>query len=208
MDIFVPSRIASAKLGLHPNTLRKLADDNEIDHIIVSKQRRYNIAKYIRDHNLEDNSEDSEEHQLEKIVYCRVSSKKQAGDLSRQIKYVQKKYPKHRIITDVGSGINFKRKGLQEILELAMQKNLKEVVVAYKDRLARIGFDLIKFIIEENGGKIVVLNKNEVSEETEFAEDIISIITVFSAKYYGSRKYKNKDRSDKTKNNKNQKTTK
>ena len=204
MNAYLPSRTASKKLGLHPNTLRKLADEGKITHIKVGQQRRYNVDKYVKDNNIDD-SESEDENSPEKIIYCRVSSKKQSEDLNRQIKFVQKKYPKHRLITDVGSGINFKRQGLQEILELAMQKKLKEVVVAYKDRLARIGYELIKFIIAKNGGRIVVLNENDVSEEQEFAEDIISIITVFSAKYYGSRKYKDKNNKNITTKNKNKK---
>jgi putative resolvase len=198
---YVASRIAIKRLGFHPNTLRKLADEGKIDHIKISGQRRYNVEKYIQENGILDESseEDELDNKPQKICYCRVSSKKQAADLSRQIKFIQSKYKKHRVISDVGSSLNFKRPGLQEILDLAMQKNLKEVVVAYKDRLARIGFDLIQQIIEKNGGRLVVLNKNDVSKETELAEDIISIITVYSARYYGSRKYKNtvdKDKSE------------
>lgn len=204
---YVASRIAIKRLGFHPNTLRKLADEGKIDHIKISGQRRYNVEKYIQENGiLDESSEEELDNKPQKICYCRVSSKKQAGDLSRQIKFIQSKYKKHRVISDVGSSLNFKRPGLQEILELAMQKNLKEVVVAYKDRLARIGFDLIQQIIEKNGGRLVVLNKNDVSKETELAEDIISIITVYSARYYGSRKYKNKVDKDKSENDNDEKS--
>ena len=148
MPVYIPSRLASQKLGLHPNTLRKLADNGNIDYIKVGQQRRYNVDKYIKDNNIGD--EDSEdENPAERIIYCRVSSKKQSEDLNRQIKFVQKKYPKHRVITDVGSGINFKRQGLQEVLELAMQKRLKEVVVPYKDRLARIGSTSLNLLSQQ-----------------------------------------------------------
>lgn len=192
MSKYVPSRVATERLGLHPNTLRRLADDDKIEYIRISGQRRYNLDKYIKDNHLDDSDSSGADN---KICYCRVSSKKQAKDLDRQIKFLQKRYPHHTIISDVGSGINFKRPGLLRILDQAQQGNITEVVVAYKDRLARIGFELVQHIIETNGGRIVVLNKSEVSEEEDFVQDIISIITVFSAKYHGSRKYK--DQNDK-----------
>ena len=83
-----------------------------------------------------------------KICYCRVSSYDQKEDLSRQIKFLKKKYPKHQVITDIGSGINFKRKGLLKLLNLAIENKLDEVVITYKDRLCRIGYDLIEHILK------------------------------------------------------------
>ena len=95
-----------------------------------------------------------------KIAYVRVSTNGQKDDLERQIKYMKKKYPNHKVIEDIGSGINFNRKGLRKIIKLAIEGKIKELVVAYKDRLTRFGFELIEDLIKEySNGKIIILNK-------------------------------------------------
>ena len=96
------------------------------------------------------------------------------------------------IIKDIGSGLNFKRKGLQKIIDYAIKGEVCEVVVAYKDRLARFGYDLVEHLIEEySNGKIVVLNNKDMSPEEELTKDLVAIINVFSSRLNGLRKYKN-----------------
>jgi predicted site-specific integrase-resolvase len=122
------------------------------------------------------------------VIYARVSSNKQKSSLKNQIVTLKKKYPKHRLITDIGSGINFKRKGFETILELLLDNNLKEVVVTHYDRLARVGEDLFDWLFEKYGAKIMVINTpKEQSDEQELAEDIIAITTIFTARYHGKR---------------------
>ena len=75
------------------------------------------------------------------ICYCRVSSSKQKEDLSRQIEYMKNKFPNHEIIYDIGSWLNFKRKGLKLILNYGIEGEINELIIAYKDRLARIGYE-------------------------------------------------------------------
>ena len=70
--------------------------------MIVGRKRSYNLNKYIRDNNIQINKK-------ENICYCRVSSKKQSEDLERQIEYMRNLYPNYRIISDIGSGLNFNR---------------------------------------------------------------------------------------------------
>ncbi len=94
------------------------------------------------------------------------------------------------LVRDICSGLNFKRKGLETILECADQKTIGKVVVAYKDRLSRFGFQLLERIISKGGGELVVLNNQECSPEQEFTNDLVSIITSFSARIHGFRKYK------------------
>ncbi|KAJ3214449.1 hypothetical protein HK099_006878, partial [Clydaea vesicula] len=90
-------------------------------------------------------------------------------------------YSSFHVIQDIGSGINFKRKGLQKILDACLQKSIGTVVVAHKDRLARFGFELIEYIIKKAGGDLKVVNDDfNKSSEQELSEDIISIIHVFS----------------------------
>jgi predicted site-specific integrase-resolvase len=96
-----------------------------------------------------------------KICYARVSSYDRKEDLDRQIQYLTEKYPDHEPITDIGSGINFKRKGLQKIIELAISDDLSEVVVTYKDRLCRIGYDLIEFILKKYSNAEIKIENDE-----------------------------------------------
>ena len=125
-----------------------------------------------------------------KICYCRVSTPSQKEDLERQVEFFRTTYPTHRIIKDIGSGLNFKRKGLQTILDIAIAGDLAEVVVTHRDRLCRFGFELIEGIISKHSdGKIVVLDKPKTSPESELTTDLISIITVFSARLHGLRNH-------------------
>ena len=121
------------------------------------------------------------------ICYCRVSTSSQKEDLERQIEYFRCKYPDYEIIKDIGSGLNFKRKGFNTILDTAFKGDIGEVVVTHKDRLCRFGFELVLRIIESTNGKILVLDKEETSPEKELVNDILSIITVFSSRLYGFR---------------------
>ena len=129
-----------------------------------------------------------------KMCYCRVSSKKQMDDLERQKDYLKSKYPNHEIISDIGSGINWKRKGLLSILEQSDKGLIEEVVVAHKDRLAKFAFELIQLLLEKNGCKLVVLNE-PVSEEEKRTDDILSIIHIFSCRKMEMRKYKKDGKS-------------
>ena len=126
------------------------------------------------------------------FTYCRVSSSKQLDDLERQKEFLKSECPNHELVSDVGSGINWKRKGLQKILGLSMQGKVEELVVAHRDRLARFAFDLIEFILSKNGTRIRVLDSDEhKSPENELADDLLSIVTIFSCRNMGRRRYKN-----------------
>ena len=170
------------------STLRRWDKNGQI-HVIrnPSGHRLYSTKKF-KDV-LNDISSSS---QKQKICYCRVSSYKQKDDLKRQISFLESKFPDYTIIKDIGTGINWKRSGLRTILELAMSKQLEEVVVAHRDRLCRFAFELIKWILEKNGVKLMVLDNKEHSSEQELAEDLLSIIHVFSCKQMGKRRYKKK----------------
>ena len=84
------------------------------------------------------------------IGYCRVSSHKQKDDLERQIEnvktYLIAKGQPFEIISDIGSGINYKKKGLKELIKLITQNKVEKVVILYKDRLLRFGFELVEYI--------------------------------------------------------------
>lgn len=185
------SKKTAALLGVHPNTLRNWARDGKIRfERTPSGQRRYDPTTVLS------NGDSSGACVGARICYCRVSSAKQRDDLNRQIGQMRENFPAYELIQDVGSGLNFKRCGLLSILERAMSGAVKEVVVAHKDRLCRFGFDLIQWIVEKNGGRIVVLNDTSVSPQHELITDILSILHVFSCRMHGLRKYSKSIKED------------
>lgn len=194
-ELFIPIREASLLSGLCPGTLRKLADEKKIkSYKTISGQRKF--SKLCLEKMFNSLSDDSKISTVEKqnFIYARVSSKKQLDDLNRQIEFIKsrrKEYNTYISISDIGSGINFKRKGLSSILDSSIQGTIGEVVIAHRDRLSRFGFDLIKIIIEKGGGKITVIDdeKNK-STEQELAEDLLSIIHIYSCRQMGKRSYK------------------
>ena len=124
------------------------------------------------------------------VCYCRVSTRSQKKDMETQIEFFRNNYPNHEIISDYGSGINFKRKGFKTILDDAIKGNIREIVVTHQDRLCRFGFELIQGIVQTHSdGKIVVLNQKKTSPQEELVSDLISIITVFSSRLYGLRSH-------------------
>jgi putative resolvase len=102
-------------------------------------------------------------------------------------------YPNYRIISDIGSGLNFNRKGLIEIINMAINNKIENLIIAYKDRLARFGYELIEYIIKNySNGKIIIINNNreETTPLEEVSKDIIAIMNIYVAKVNGIRKYK------------------
>ena len=184
---YVPLRKAVEKLGLHPNTLRRYANEEKIP-IIKNEagQRLYDVEAYIRG-----------AANASLVCYCRVNSSKQKDDLNRQIAYMQSLYPEAEIIKDIGSGLNFKRKGLRTILDRLLRGDKLKVIVACRDRLCRFGFELIQYMVEQNGGEILVLDQTVHCAQTELTTDLLSIIHVFSCRMHGLRKYSKKIKEDK-----------
>jgi predicted site-specific integrase-resolvase len=95
--------------------------------------------------------------------------------------------PEHRVVQDVGSGLNFKRQGLQTILELLFKRAISELVVAYRERLCRFGFELFETLCKEHEVKLVVQYGSLGSEENELAQDLLAITNYFVAKNNGKR---------------------
>lgn len=186
--MYIPSRKAVRYLGVCANTLRRWADDGKIKYIRTpTGQRLYAVSS------IEQSSETCKSY-----CYCRVSSHKQTDDLERQKSFMQEKYPEHEILWDIGSGINFKRKKLLWLLEQSTLGNVKEVVVAYRDRLSRFGFELIEWFFSKHNVKLVVLDKCESSPQQEIVTDLLSIITTFSCRVHGLRKYSDSIKEDKS----------
>lgn len=189
MSNFVTPKEACKQLGVVNQTLYRYEKVGMIETTRTPGGKRlYNIEKFLKT-----NVNNKTSNAKRKICYCRVSSRHQMEDLKRQVKYMKNKYPEHEIIADIGSGLNFNRKGLREIMRSGMNDEIKELVVAYKDRLCRFGYDLIEWIIKErSNGRILVENNKEKTPEEEITQDIIQIMNVYTAKINGLRKYKNK----------------
>ena len=179
MNVYKPKQLAD-KLNVSKETLRLWAESGKIKSIKTDGGHR----RYIY------NEQTDKKETKFKFIYTRVSSTKQQPDLERQIKFLQKLYPDYKIISDIGSGLNFKRKGLNKLLETIFAGTVEEVVVAHKDRLCRFGFEIFENICKHFSTTLTIVdNKDGKSQTDELAEDLLSIITVFTARFYGQRKY-------------------
>ena len=130
------------------------------------------------------------------IGYCRVSSNKQKDDLERQIEnvkqYMYGKGYSFEIISDIGSGINYNKKGLNKLIKEITENKIEKIVILYKDRLLRFGFEIIENLCKDKGTIIEIIDNTEKTEEQELVEDLVQIITVFSCKLNGKRANKAK----------------
>lgn len=135
---------------------------------------------------------------LKTIAYARVSSHDQKEDLARQVAVLEAYCAKHgfeyEVIQDLGSGMNYYKKGLTKLLNLILDGQVKRLVLTHKDRLLRFGAELVFAICEAKEVEVIIINKGEenVRFEEELAKDVLEIITVFSARLYGSRSNRNK----------------
>jgi len=190
---YLTRKEASKVLGIHYHTLYRLANDKEIETVMIGKRQLYNVNKYLQSKKIM-----SINQVKRKICYCRVSSSKQKEDLKRQIEMMTQKYPDYDIISDVGSGLNLNRDGLKKIIDWGIAGEIEIVVVAYKDRLARFGYELIERIITDySQGTIKIENKKEeATPEEELTKDIVAIMNIFVAKMNGLRKYKKMIKDD------------
>ncbi|MEM6753798.1 MAG: IS607 family transposase [Cyanobacteria bacterium P01_C01_bin.38] len=184
---YVTPKEAQTILGVSEKTLRNWDEQGKIRTIRTpSGHRRYDIESITGKEN------------RASIIYARVSSHKQRDDLNRQADYLQSLYPESEVVKEIGSGLNYNRKKLKAILERVMSGDVEQLVVGHKDRLARFGFELLRWICTFHDTKLVVCNNTELSPEREMVEDILAIVHVFSCRLYGLRKYKSQIKEDKS----------
>jgi putative resolvase len=131
------------------------------------------------------------------IGYCRVSSHDQKEDLKRQREVLELFCAtsgwQFEVIEDLGSGMNYNKRGLKRLIRLITESKVERLVLTHKDRLLRFGAELIFSLCEIFGTEVVIINRTEDSSfEEDLATDVLEIITVFSARLYGSRSHKNK----------------
>ena len=186
---------AATLTGIGPQTLRTLADSQKIpSYRTPSGQRKFDRHYLQQMCSAGPTLPEDFQAQKQNFLYARVSSKKQVDDLSRQVEHLRTFRAEHAtfvVVQDIGSGINFKRKGLQTILDACLQRRIGKVVVTYRDRLARFAFDLIENLVRNAGGEIIVLHSGSTQTgETELSEDLLSIIHVYCCRQMGRRKYR------------------
>ncbi len=129
------------------------------------------------------------------IAYTRVSGIAQKPDLVNQVNALERYCTEQDIVVDewmqdIGSGMNYKRKQFIHLFELIEQGRVKTLLIAHRDRLVRFGFDWFEAFCERHGTHIIKLNNEKLSPEREMVEDLIAVVTVFSARFHGLRSYK------------------
>ncbi len=129
------------------------------------------------------------------VGYARVSSRSQRDDLERQVQAIreyasQRGYELAEVLTDVGSGLNERRRGYLRLLEMVAERRVSRVIVTYPDRLTRFGFSTLKFLFQAFGAEIEVINAREMTPREELVEDLIAIVTSFASRLYGRRSHR------------------
>jgi len=129
------------------------------------------------------------------IVYTRVSAVAQKSDLANQMKALEAYCQQHTItvdewLSDIGSGLNYKRKQFNRLMELIELGQVRRLLLAHRDRLVRFGYDYFEAFCERHHTELVVINGEAMSPEHELVRDLVAIVTVFSARLPGLRSYR------------------
>ena len=183
---------AAKELGVTRETLRRW---EMIGKIVAERtprgHRRYDLAK------LRGIMPKNHSNEKRTLAYARVSSHDQKEDLLRQAKVLESYCAAHgwtyELIQDLGSGLNYEKKGLKKLILEICSGMVARLVVTHKDRLLRFGSELIFSLCEQFGTEVVIINSTQDSTfEDDLVQDVLEIITVFSARLYGARSRKNK----------------
>lgn len=170
-----------------PQTLRNWDNNGKLKphHVSANGYRYYSLEQVNQVFNIKDTKDRIT------IGYCRVSSNKQKDDLECQIEnmkiYLNSKGKPYEIISDIGSGINYNKKGLKQLIKRISNYEIEKIVVLYKDRLLRFGYELVEYITYLYNCEIEVIDNTEKTEQQELVEDLVQIITVFSCRLQGKR---------------------
>jgi len=184
---------AAAELGVSRDTLRRWESAGKIEvERSPSGHRRYDLAQ------LRGLVPANSASSRVTIAYARVSNQNQKKELKQQVGILESFCTEQswtfEVIQDVGSGMNYRKSGLRTLIQRICQGDVGRLVMTHRDRLVRLGIELIFSLCEHFGTEIVVINASSLADfEDEIAEDVMEIITIFSARLYGSRNSKNKD---------------
>lgn len=187
---------AAKILGITPKTIRIWEKEGKIKSIRTKGgHRRYNVSDLIG----------NKKSERFTIAYARVSTSEQIEDLKRQEivleSYCSANGYNFEILSDLGSGLNYKKKGLTRLIKLICSNGVERLVITHKDRLLRFGSEIIFSLCENFNVEVCIINKSaESTFEEDLASDVLEIITVFSSRLYGSRSHKNKQIVEKLQN--------
>ena len=193
MGRLVPIGMAAKELGVHPDTLRRWEKEGRVEPAerTAGGRRRYDLSK------LRHLAPHPAPSTRTTIAYARVSTNGQKDDLVRQVALLESFCAAngwtYEVITDVGSGLNYHKRGLRILISRICSGEIGRLVLSHKDRLLRFGSELAFSLCEHFGTEVVIVNASEdATFEEDLANDVIEIVTVFSARLYGSRSHKNK----------------
>lgn len=192
----VPISVAAKEIGVAPSTLRRWERDGIIKPArSPGGQRRYDLdelrAVAYKQPRCRYNPTRST------ICYARVSTPARKGNLDTQCQVLElfcaARGWTYETLTDIGSGLNYRRKNFMRLIQLVEEGKVERIVVNHRDRLVRFGFELVEQICKANDTGIVVVSESPAKGyEEELVEDVLSVITVFCAKLYGSRSRRNR----------------
>jgi excisionase family DNA binding protein len=193
---FVSIKEASLILGVHSETLRRWERTGKIKCERTPGGKRRFLLSDIQTFNPLGINKEALKRMT--VGYARVSSHDQKEDLVRQKQILEMYCASHgwsfEVIDDLGSGMNYRKKGLRKLIDSILSEKIGRLVLTHKDRLLRFGAELIFSLCEAKNVEVVIINNGDdvKTYEQELAEDVLEIITVFSARLYGSRSHKNK----------------
>ncbi len=184
-------------IGRTVNTLQRWDREGILKARRTPTNRRYYTEEDY--YNIMGIQQENAENQVnDVIIYARVSNQNQKDDLKNQVEFLKtyanaKGYIVSNIITDIGSGLNYNRKGFNSIL---YSEKKQTILISYEDRFVRFGYSWFDNFLKSKGSEIIVVNNQTLSPQQELVEDLISIIHIFSCRIYGLRKYKKKIKND------------
>lgn len=182
-------------INVIPNTLRVWDKERKLVPIKLASGHR----RYTDEHLMQLRNDISKKEKRQTVIYIRESTKKQEESLKLQEQKIKdfclvKGWTIDKVYSDIGSALNYNRENLQELIQDICQNKIERIVIFYKDRLVRFGFEFFEQLCKIFNIELVIIDNTETnkSKEKEFADDLISIIHYFSMKLYGSRSYKKK----------------
>ncbi|MBC3805065.1 IS607 family transposase [Acetobacterium fimetarium] len=186
------------RVGVDVVTLRRMEKSGEL----IPAHKSEGGTRYYSIEQLKQFTSKSDVKKLT-IGYCRVSTPSQKDDLETQVEnvksYMIARGYQFNVITDIGSGINYNKKGLKELIDKINSQMIDRIVILYKDRLVRFGYEMIEYFCHINGVELEVIDHTEKTKEAELTDDLVQIITVFANRLYGQRSKKTKRLIDEVK---------
>jgi len=185
---------AAKELGVSIPTLRRWEAEGKIhSERTPNGHRRYDLAQLrgLKPYEASKTNRPT-------LCYARVSSHDQKEDLLRQVALLETFCAAngwtYEVLQDLGSGLNYNKKGLQQLIQRICSGTVGRLVLTHKDRLLRFGSELVFSLCETFQTEVVLINQGELPLrfEEELAQDVVEISTVFSARLYGSRSHKNR----------------